>query len=493
MSQEQSFKAMADELVPDLGVLKTHPVASVRNRRIEFTNGMSANERFGCMGNWKRLGYAEQNHLEEPTTWICGVVNNRADRVPRSKVFASIVVNDINADRFFLIGSNLGGLRKFISECWEEKEAELSLKKSDGQWDIQHAKNVLRQSAIDARQPLSQSDVAVRIKAMIASLLLNGGSEIDESKLDELVSAIATPEQLVRVLQELSIEKTDADVVVGHFDQLSAAASEYVELFEIIEDAPEMISSAIDEKFRHAMRKWFERKIVVVPDVDATGEDVVARIVDEVPPGYLARVMGLQNIKGTGLDFVYRFHAWDVCHEACEATASRDTTVAEKGIQTLFTMPVIGQLCVEKMKRTVQQCRHNKHLQRADLQLTLDQLEVRLKGAAETWEGASGSTTSEINHDDTNYSASTLSRVRSELNDWAVEWTEQFLDVNDSIRRREKSEQIYRDLVTGRIGRQRSVIELRKLNKRQKGGWLKEDSRNLKELVSKKVKIGGSS
>jgi len=61
VSQEESFKAMADELVPDLGVLKTHPVASVRNRRIEFTNGMSANERFGCMGNWKRLGYAEQN------------------------------------------------------------------------------------------------------------------------------------------------------------------------------------------------------------------------------------------------------------------------------------------------------------------------------------------------------------------------------------------------------------------------------------------------
>jgi len=486
--QEQSFKAMADELVPDLGVLKTHAVASVRNRRIEFTNGMSANERFGCMGNWKRLGYAQQNHLEEPTTWICGVVNNRADRVPRSKVFASIVVNDINADRFFLIGSNLNGLRKFISECWEEKEAELSLKKSDGQWDIEHAKKVLRQSAIDARQPLSQGDVAVRVKAMTASLLLSGGSEINESQLDELISAVSSPEQLAGVLGELSIEKADVDVVVGHFDQLSAAVAEYVELYEVIEDAPESIADTVDGKFRQAMRKWFERKIVVVADVDATGEDVIARIVDEIPPGYLARVMGLQNIKGTGLDFVYRFHAWDICHDACEATASRDTAVAEKGIQTLAAMPVVGQLCVEQMRRTIQQCRNNKHLQRADLQLKLDQLEVRLKTAAETWEGASGSAAEQLTHDIN--SGTTLGRVRSELNEWAIEWTEQFLDVNDSIRRREKSEQIYRDLVSGRIGRQRSVIELRKLNKRQKGGWLKEDSRNLKDLVSKKVKIG---
>jgi len=487
VSQEESFKAMADELVPDLGVLKTHPIANVRNRRIEFTNGMSANERFGCMGNWKRLGYAEQNHLEEPTTWICGVVNNRADRVPRSKVFASIVVNDINADRFFLIGSNLNGLRKFISECWEEKEAGLDLRKSDGQWDIEHAKSALRQSAVDARQPLSSEDVMVRLKAMIASLMPNDRSGVGESQIDEMIRAVSTPEQLAEALRELPIEATEIDVVVGHYRQLVTAVAEYVELYEVIEDAPESIADTVNEKFRLVMRKWFERKLVVVANVDATGEDVISCIVDEVPPGYLARVMGLQNIKGTGLDFVYRFHAWDICHDACEATASRDTVVAEKALQTLSAMPVIGQLCVEQLRQTIQQCRNNKRLQRADLQLMLDQLEGRLKVAAETWTfGANDSASKEA---DEISSAGTLSGMRSELSGWAVEWAEQFLDVNDSIRRREKSEQIYRDLETGRIGRQRAVIELRKLNKRQKGGWLKEDSRKMKDLMTKKSKL----
>ena len=63
---EFCLKAMADYLVPDLGVLKTHPVARVRTRKIEFSNGMSANERFGCMGNWRRLGFDAQDPWEDP-------------------------------------------------------------------------------------------------------------------------------------------------------------------------------------------------------------------------------------------------------------------------------------------------------------------------------------------------------------------------------------------------------------------------------------------
>ncbi len=493
VSNEQSVKAMADDLVPDLGVLKTHPVSLVRGRKIEFTNGMSANERFGCMGNWKRLGYARQNHLEDPTTWICGVINNRADRVPRSKVFASIVVNDINADRFFLIGSNLNGLRKFISECWQEKEARLTLTQSDGQWDIDHARETLKKSAIEARQPLTDQDVAVRVKSMLASIINPNDQPPDmpASRIDEVIDGITTAEKLASVMRELQIEPVDAAAVTKHFQQLSTAVAEYRELSEIVEDAPESISETVNQKYRAAMRKWFERKLVVVPNVEATGEEVVSRIVDEIPPGNLARVMGLQNIKGTGLDFVYRFHAWDICHEACMATGGRNLAVAEKALQTLATMPVIGQLCVEQLKQTIHQCRHSKQLQRADLQTTLDQLENRLKDSGLTAPGAA-TTASDKASESAGLSESTnsLSRIRSALNSWAVEWTEQFLDVNDSIRRREKADLIYRDLVAGRISRQRAVIELRKLNKRQKGGWLKEDSRKMKDLVAKVKRRG---
>jgi poly-gamma-glutamate synthase PgsB/CapB len=104
-----ALKAMADDMVPDLGVLKTYPLAHVRTRKLEFTNGMSANERFGCLGNWSRLSFDQLDVNSD--TWVSTVVNNRADRVARSRVFASILVNDISADRHFIIGSNLKGLQ----------------------------------------------------------------------------------------------------------------------------------------------------------------------------------------------------------------------------------------------------------------------------------------------------------------------------------------------------------------------------------------------
>ena len=481
--QNQSFKAMADDLIPDLGVLKTHPVSQIRKRKIEFTNGMSANERFGCMGNWQRLGYAQQDHLKDPATWVCAVVNNRADRVPRSKVFANVIVNDLSADRFFLIGTNLNGLQKFISEAWEEKEQETTLRHSDGSWETEYAISVLRKSAVDSRQPISNSDVLARLKVMLHSVVDTvDDRDALETGLANLPSEAQLPDeaQLAQLLQQLEIGTADAEAVVSHYQRWMVAKDAYREMEEIIVDAPANIADTVDEKYRLLLRKWFQLKIVVVHDAEATGEEVITRIVEEIPQGHLARIMGLQNIKGTGLDFVYRFHAWDVCHDACEATQSRQLVVAENALRTLVAMPEIGQLCVEKLRQTIDLCRASKILQRADLQLLVDQLNTRLTGLAgvESPDETRKENLSSENPDQ-------LNLIRAQFKDWMIEWSEQFLDVNDSIRRREKAQLIYRDLLVSRISRQRAVLELRKLNKRQKGGWLKEDSRKVRDLVAK--------
>lgn len=47
IDKDFALKGIADHIVPDLGVLKTYPVANVEGRRLEFSNGMSANERRG--------------------------------------------------------------------------------------------------------------------------------------------------------------------------------------------------------------------------------------------------------------------------------------------------------------------------------------------------------------------------------------------------------------------------------------------------------------
>ena len=58
---------------------------------------------------------------------------------------------------------------------------------------------------------------------------------------------------------------------------------------------------------------------------------------------------------------------------------------------------------------------------------------------------------------------------------------EAFLDAGDAVRRRKKAERIYRDMIDERISHERAAREIKKLNSRQKGGWLSEDLAGLSD------------
>jgi hypothetical protein len=64
----------------------------------------------------------------------------------------------------------------------------------------------------------------------------------------------------------------------------------------------------------------------VIEDPLATGDQVVVRCALAAPPGVRV-VMGTQNIKGTGLDFVYRWLALAAAQRDLQALASRDPGV----------------------------------------------------------------------------------------------------------------------------------------------------------------------
>lgn len=469
ISYERALKAMADYLVPDLGVLKTHPVAKVRTRRLEFTNGMSANERFGCMGNWRRLGFDQQDAWTDPGTWICGVVNNRADRVPRSKVFAQIMVEDISADRFFLIGSNLKGLQGFIAEAWATYAETLSLSDQSQTLDVRLATDRLRASAKRFRQPIEPEHIQSRLKIMLQAVAQHVDNSISETELESVVEMWDRPEDVKRwIAGKWPHSATFQAAIVRHVDQWNRARREYLDLHEAIAQAKPADLDDLEVRYRRTLEIWFQRKMVVVENYEATGEEIIEVITEEVPPGFLARIMGLQNIKGTGLDFVYRFQAWDACYEAGQAALSNHEPTAEKGIMALASMPEFGQLCQEYLADLVEKCRRNPALQRADLQTLVDQIQSRLPQHQSPVMANDDATQDSI------HSRATRQEVTmADWHEWFVDVAEQFLDVNDSIRRREQADRIYADLAAGRIGRQRTVVELRKLNKRQKGGWLK--------------------
>ncbi|TFZ05034.1 hypothetical protein [Ramlibacter rhizophilus] len=442
-ARDFALKSMADHVVPDLGVLKTFPPARVSLRVLEFSNGMSANERYGCLGNWTRLGFDTQDFEAEPGVMISTVVNNRADRIARSRVFAGVIAEDIQADVHLLIGGNVDGLKGYIRESWAAHAAALTL------WPEQPVEGgpaaVLRLLARRYRVVHSETLVRARLEVMLASV---GAPK-------EILSHSGSLESLQEALAPLGLEHAD-EVLRFHGRDLESQR-EFAQIAQRVEQAGTSAQPELDAALRQQMTVWFERRIHVVEDYYATGDAVIARVRDATPPGFRNRVMGIQNIKGTGLDFVYRWLAWDTCARACDQLASRDTMVQRKGLLTLTGFQEWGVLTHDRLRERLGALRETSLGQQASVRAQIDAI-----AASE---------------------AAAMERVRAQMQsvrragwlDTVFGWLEGMADATDAIRRRRRADRIYRDLVTRRIGEARAVSELQALTQRQKGGWLRTD------------------
>jgi poly-gamma-glutamate synthase PgsB/CapB len=435
-----ALKEMADRVVPDLGVLKTTPIAKMRNRRLQFSNGMSANERHGCLNNWYRLGFDRQDMDAEPGVWLSTVVNNRADRIPRSRVFASILVNDLSADRHVLIGGNLSGLRTYIQEAWDEYAQQLTL------WPQTMPDNplhVLEEAARRFRRPIRDETIKARLGVMVS----------EPSALE----VWRDPEQVRQRLQTAGVAGDLIDSIVAHLSADLQAQAEYRALADRLAKAKEKDRPQLDTDFRALCWKWFESKLVIISNYHAAGDEIIDRICTETPPGFLNRVMGIQNIKGTGLDFVYRWEAWHACHRFCTQLLDSNQAVAQKGLRDLVEFSDFGLVCEEHIRETLIQARTRPVGQRVDAQasmaLVLSHMEKKLDEVRQKI--ANGTQTG-------GWLASVISVV------------EVILDASAALRRRRLANQVYADLSSQRISHERAVIELQAVTKRQKGGWLLE-------------------
>jgi hypothetical protein len=414
-----AVKEMADRVVQDIGALKVYPEAPVNGRRLEFVLGNSANERYGALGNWTRLGFDRHDPVAEPDLWITTVVNNRADRVPRSRVFASIVVKDISADRHVLIGSNLEGLQGYIAEAWAELAPSLTLSPPD-------------RPEADALQELEALAKRFRV--------------------------VHREDQLTAIQQAMRASgRPDEDGIASHAELCRKQLAEYRALeAEVLERGA---SPGFDERLRDQLWAWFRQKIVVVEDYSASGEEIVRLLADRTPPGFRNLIMGMQNIKGTGLDFVYRWHAWETVHRACADVTTRDDPARQqRGLQVLAGFREYGVLSEETVRGAVEQIRRDGaaggEIAENQLELIATQLEEqlsKLEAGAHAGSGAGGSK-------------------------W-IDRLEALLDAGDAVRRRKKADRIYRELAAERISSDRAVVELKALTSRQKGGWLRKDLR----------------
>lgn len=480
IDRDFALKEMADRVVPDLGVLRTYPRATVESRTLEFVMGMSANERHGAMGNWTRMGFAEHDLDKEPGLWITTVVNNRADRVPRSQVFAAILAQEISADRHVLIGGNLKGLAGYIRNAWLENKANLTLWREGVEVDgLTGPRAALLELTKKLREPWTPEIIEARLEAMLAEQ----AEGADLQALREL--AAADPGGVEKRLEELELGELAEDIA----RQLTAdvrAHAEYVAFDERLKDIdPESLGDGEREKLDGELEKmawrWFEKKIFVVEDYYATGNQIIHHIAKNQPPNTLTRIMGMQNIKGTGLDYVYRWEAWRVCWEACQMMLSDEAAEAEQGARELASFRDYGVLTEEYVRQVVEDVRTRPVAQKesfqSDLERILKNLDTAMEavhkeiGDEEESDGADQDTAGETDESSNGDDESLADRAKG----WTITHLEAFLDaLFDSIRRRRLSDQLYRDLTHERISRARAQQEMQGTVKRQKGGWLKK-------------------
>jgi hypothetical protein len=167
--------------------------------------------------------------------------------------------------------------------------------------------------------------------------------------------------------------------------------------------------------------------------------------------------MGMQNIKGVGMDFVESWKTWEECYRACQGLESLRGDELRQAVEKLLEIPEVGPLAVQSVRRAIEQVRHSPLVHQEKLGGQLDILRTRLQPTP---------------------TAATPLRIRRRSRfpvlEALVNLAEQALDVVDVILRRQQSRQVYSDLIHERIGRHQAVAVLRQLNQRQKGGWLRK-------------------
>jgi hypothetical protein len=247
-----------------------------------------------------------------------------------------------------------------------------------------------------------------------------------------------------------------AEEVLTHIGQLAESCREYQEFASSLAAAGPSADPALDDAFRSLLWTWFERKLVIVEDSHTSGNRIIQMIMQQTPPGLHNRIMGMQNIKGTGLDFVYRWQAWEACFRACQDLKSRDGAIAESGLRALSAFQEYGVLCEEYVRATVAEVRHSPN---AQSELFQGELTVILSNLVSAMQQV---------HAEMRMSGGGGGGVLSGL----LEHVEAFLDAGDAVKRRKQANQIYRDLAAERISHERAALELQILTKRQKGGWL---------------------
>jgi hypothetical protein len=398
------------------------------------------------------------------------VVNNRADRVARSRVFAQILVDDAAANSVVIINSNLGGMLSFITEALDRKLDTFCVS-GDGEpfRILERFDAAMRWLKIPGRPDALQRS----LERMLGTLGSSSEDAARAARMEPLppLLAAADPEPLRAALSAALAElvpDAPAPLKEDVLRHLAEQARRITRMRRCRQELEGLIArgelKSVDAVARPVYRELFLERIQILWNTGATGDQVIDFITDQIPPGSRARLMGAQNIKGTGLDFVYRWLSVDSVEQRLRRLSNpsaRQETLAWLGSYADF-----GLLDATRARDELARIRAAQDPGWAPHEHLLGGVLARLEGLVQ---------------------AKTQRLVsQSSAGPWArvLRYVEAWVDHLDSARRSKFAGRVLVDLFAARIGHGRAALLLREVTARQKGGWLLKD---LKRWVSKRA------
>lgn len=306
-----ALRAMADSVVPDLGVLKEYGPVEIDGRTVSYIVGNSANERAGFLSNWARMDFDRMTADAGLRDQHVMVVNNRRDRLPRQGVFARVAAVDAPVDLLVVIGTNVG---PFVQAWRKSLQQDLRPRWLARLADPTELAEVMSQRL---RRPLlsrPQAEGAVRQLLPGADGVVERVAEFfDSARADEPPSPVTLTGSVQHAIDQWLREVAWLQAVRRHRGPLSAV---------VVDGALALVSA----------------RVLPVTDANIKGTALTDRIVACTATGATVRILGAANIKGTGLDLVYRWVQVDRVQGLLHDALNREPARATRALRTLRTL-----------------------------------------------------------------------------------------------------------------------------------------------------------
>ncbi|MCH2085631.1 MAG: poly-gamma-glutamate synthase PgsB [Pseudoalteromonas sp.] len=431
LSKDYVYKETSARIIPDIGVLQHFEKAKVGKVEQSFINSMSANERLATLENWQRLGIYDLN--DNPKKQVIALINNRNDRVARSKVFADILSHDLRFDKIVVIGTNVDGFYSYFINALIER-----LDKIIANNDLEEFNKLLSQfNFLTEEQLIARLSDAYDLTLANKLIKLNGDS-LKKSNINALLKdatgnsneaeASAILQNLFVYQQRQTLELLKQDIVNN------------------------------SEKLKEVIVNTIKSNVVLHENSSLSADELTRSIAQLGLVNNHQVIVGMQNIKGAGLNYVYAWQQWQRINHTLEHLFDQQCTAKEfrTALTNLNMIVSFNRLEVATLKQHLSTLKKMHLAQNEFCQAEITNLLEKLEAYS---------------------SEDNVEKQQALPIQYLNQVVESFLDAGAAVKRKKRANQIYKDIADQRITLEKAIKILGKLSRNQKSGWFANKSK----------------